>query len=43
MASKGEEKMQEMTQHELYRLIEYLKAQGWTDSDVVKLIEYITK
>lgn len=32
-----------MTSSELYKLIEYLKAQGWTEQEIVKLIEYITR
>lgn len=32
-----------MTSNELHKLIEYLKAQGWTEIEIVKLIEYITR
>lgn len=28
---------------ELLRLIEYLKSQGWTDSEIVKLIEFVAQ
>lgn len=31
-----------MTTKELNRLIEYLKAQGWTSDEIVKLLEYMT-
>lgn len=32
-----------MTSNELFRLIEYLKGHGWTEKDIVKLIEYMTR
>ena len=32
-----------MTKEELSRLIQYLKAQGWTDSEIVRLIEFLTQ
>lgn len=32
-----------MTVSELNRLIEYLHSIGWSDSEIVKLLEYITK
>lgn len=32
-----------MTSSELYKLIEYLKGHGWTEKEIVKLIEYITR
>lgn len=32
-----------MTASELNRLIQYLKALGWTDKEIVKLIECITR
>ena len=32
-----------MTGNELYRLIQYLRASGWKDNKIVKLIEYITR
>ena len=28
---------------ELLRLIEYLKSKGWTDSEIVKLIEFVAQ
>lgn len=35
--------MKELTGSELFRLIQYLRAQGWTDEKIVKAIEYITR
>lgn len=35
--------MDEMTGGEIFRLIQYLRAQGWTDEKIVKLIEFITR
>ena len=35
--------MEEMTGSELYRLIQYLKAVGWKENEIVKLIEYMTR
>lgn len=32
-----------MTGSELFRLIQYLRDKGWTESEIVKLIEYITR
>lgn len=32
-----------MTGGEIFRLIQYLREQGWTDEKIVKLIEYITR
>lgn len=32
-----------MTSKELYKLIEYLKAEGWAEKEIVKLIEYIAQ
>lgn len=32
-----------MTASEEIRLIEYLRAKGWTDTEILKLIEYIRK
>ena len=32
-----------MTSSELYRLIQYLRAKGWQENEIVKLIEYITR
>lgn len=39
----GKRKMEEMTGGEIFRLIQYLRAQGWTDEKIVKLIEFITR
>ena len=32
-----------MSDSTLKRLIEYLKSVGWTDSEIVKLLEYIAE
>ncbi len=32
-----------MTGNELFRLIEYLKPLDWSEKEIVKLIEYITR
>ena len=32
-----------MTGGEIFRLIQFLRSQGWTDEKIVKLIEYITR
>lgn len=32
-----------MTSKELYKLIEFLKAKGWTEAQIVEIIEYITR
>lgn len=34
--------MEEMTVSELNRLISYLKSIGWNDTEIVKLLEYIS-
>ena len=39
----GKRKMEEMTGGEIFRLIQYLRSQGWTDEKIVKLIEFITR
>ena len=39
----GKRKMDEMTGGEIFRLIQYLRSQGWTDEKIVKLIEFITR
>ena len=39
----GKRNMEEMTGGEIFRLIQYLRAQGWTDEKIVKLIEFITR
>lgn len=39
----GKRKMNEMTGGEIFRLIQYLRSQGWTDEKIVKLIEFITR
>lgn len=42
MAEEEEEKENEgMTATEESRLIEYLRAQNWTDAEILKLIMYI--
>ena len=32
-----------MSKEELARLLKYLKAQGWTDSEIVRLFEFLTQ
>ena len=39
----GKRKMDEMTGGEIFRLIQFLRSQGWTDEKIVKLIEFITR
>lgn len=39
----GKRNMEEMTGGEIFRLIQYLRSQGWTDEKIVKLIEFITR
>ena len=40
---KGSENMEEMRATEILRLIEWLKAQGFTIEQIVECIEYIHK
>ena len=40
---KGSEEMEEMRATEILRLIEWLKAQGFNDTQIVECIEYISK
>lgn len=40
---KQVKEMNEMTANELYGLIQYLKALGWDEKEIVKLIECITR
>ena len=40
---KGSEDMSEMTAEQTVRLIEWLKAKGLTDSEIVECFEYINK
>ena len=35
--------MENMSNSEEYRLIEYLKSLGWSDSDIVKLLLFLTR
>ena len=35
--------MEEIDSKEIGRLIEYLKGKGWTEAQIVELLEYITK
>lgn len=43
MIPAGERDDVGMTASEEVRLIEYLRVQGWTDTEILKLIEYIRK
>lgn len=40
---KGSEEMEEMTASQIVRLIEWLKANGFNDKQIVECIEYINK
>lgn len=40
---KGSEEMDEMQKSELAALIEWLKAHGHSDSEIVECLEYISK
>lgn len=40
---KGSEEMDEMTAAQTLRLIEWLKANGFTDTQIVECLEYINK
>lgn len=40
---KGSGEMDEMKSTEIVRLIEWLKANGFTDAQIIECIEYISK
>lgn len=40
---KGSEELEEMTASQTIKLIEWLRAQGFTEEQILKCIEYINK
>ena len=40
---KGSEGMDEMTENQTHRLIEWLRAKGLSDTEIVECLEYIDK